>query len=41
MNTTAAANANTITKAGGNFRWVICALLFFVITINYVDRQVI
>ena len=40
MNATAA-NANAIPKAGGNFRWVICALLFFVITINYVDRQVI
>jgi MFS transporter, ACS family, aldohexuronate transporter len=28
-------------KAGGNLRWVICALLFFAATINYVDRQVI
>src|SRR6185503_17125689 len=25
----------------GNFRWVICALLFFAATINYLDRQVI
>src|SRR5689334_19109936 len=25
----------------GNFRWVICALLFFATTINYVDRQVL
>ena len=25
----------------GNFRWAICALLFFAATINYVDRQVI
>ena len=25
----------------GNFRWVICALLFFGTTINYIDRQVI
>lgn len=24
----------------GNFRWVICALLFFATTINYVDRAV-
>ena len=24
-----------------NFRWVICALLFFAITINYVDGQVL
>ena len=25
----------------GRYRWVICALLFFAITINYVDRQVV
>ncbi len=25
----------------GNFRWVICALLFFATTVNYMDRQVI
>ncbi|MBK8148107.1 MAG: MFS transporter [Acidobacteria bacterium] len=25
----------------GNFRWVICALLFFAATVNYIDRQVI
>src|SRR5215212_5276594 len=25
----------------GRYRWVICALLFFAATINYVDRQVI
>jgi ACS family hexuronate transporter-like MFS transporter len=25
----------------GNFRWVICALLFVATTVNYVDRQVI
>ena len=25
----------------GHVRWVICALLFFAATINYVDRQVI
>lgn len=33
--------ANTIRRAGGRFRWVIVALLFFVITINYIDRQVL
>ncbi len=27
--------------AVGRYRWVICALLFFATTINYVDRQVI
>src|SRR4029453_6683709 len=26
-------------KARGQYRWVICALLFFAATINYVDRQ--
>jgi MFS transporter, ACS family, hexuronate transporter len=26
--------------AGGNYRWLICALLFFATTINYMDRQV-
>lgn len=25
----------------GNYRWVVCALIFFATTINYVDRQVI
>ncbi len=28
-------------RAGGNLRWVICALLFFATTINYMDRQVL
>ena len=28
-------------RAGGNYRWMICALLFFATTINYIDRQVI
>src|SRR3954471_21618051 len=28
-------------QGAGNFRWVICALLFLAATINYVDRQVI
>ena len=27
--------------ATSNFRWVICALLFFSTTVNYMDRQVI
>jgi ACS family hexuronate transporter-like MFS transporter len=25
----------------GNFRWIICGVLFLATTINYVDRQVI
>ena len=28
-------------RAEGNYRWGICALLFFAATVNYVDRQVI
>ncbi len=27
--------------SGGNFRWVICALLFIATTVNYIDRNVI
>ena len=29
------------TSVRSNFRWVICGLLFFAATINYIDRQVI
>jgi ACS family hexuronate transporter-like MFS transporter len=27
--------------AGGNFRWSICALLFFSVAVNYIDRNII
>ncbi len=30
-----------IGKSIGNYRWTICALVFFATTINYLDRQVI
>ncbi|WP_427968254.1 MFS transporter [Altererythrobacter sp.] len=33
--------AQSLAKPMGRYRWGICALLFFVITINYIDRQVI
>lgn len=33
--------ASAEARAGGNVRWIICALLFFATTINYIDRQVI
>ena len=33
--------AGTPMRAGGRYRWIICALLFFAATINYIDRQVI
>ncbi len=28
-------------KASGHCRWIICALLFFAATVNYIDRQII
>jgi MFS transporter, ACS family, hexuronate transporter len=39
--TPSAIDAALHAPAGGNFRWVICALLFFATTINYMDRQVL
>jgi ACS family hexuronate transporter-like MFS transporter len=38
---TSAAATGEVLKPGGRYRWAICALLFFVITINYIDRQVL
>jgi ACS family hexuronate transporter-like MFS transporter len=38
--TTASVSATAIARVGYQ-RWVICALLFFAATINYIDRQVI
>jgi MFS transporter, ACS family, hexuronate transporter len=37
----AAAPPSEMQSVIGRYRWVICALLFFATTINYVDRQVI
>ena len=37
---TASAPAQVVARVGHQ-RWVICALLFFAATINYIDRQVI
>lgn len=39
--TIAGATGSASTQKVGNIRWVICALLFFATTINYMDRQVI
>ena len=36
-----AAAGETAAGTTGNLRWVVCALLFFAATINYIDRQVI
>ena len=38
---TATPASAAILQAGGRYRWAICALLFMIITINYVDRQVL
>jgi ACS family hexuronate transporter-like MFS transporter len=34
-------SSKTIQAKMTNYRWVICALLFFTVTINYMDRQVL
>jgi ACS family hexuronate transporter-like MFS transporter len=34
-------NSNQPTSPGGYYRWVICGLLLFSTTVNYMDRQVI
>jgi ACS family hexuronate transporter-like MFS transporter len=31
----------TVPKVIGQYRWFICALLFFATTINYIDRQIL
>jgi ACS family hexuronate transporter-like MFS transporter len=28
-------------ESRGNYRWVVCALLFFATTVNYIDRQIL
>ena len=37
----AAAQVETVGQKIGRYRWVICGLLFFATTVNYVDRQVL
>ena len=37
----AVAALESVNQRIGRYRWVICALLFFATTINYIDRQVI
>src|SRR6186997_1245376 len=36
-----AVSVDTVSQRIGRYRWVICALLFFATTVNYVDRQVL
>jgi ACS family hexuronate transporter-like MFS transporter len=38
---TTAAEVASVRAGKGHLRWVVCALLFFATTINYVDRQII
>jgi len=40
-NSAATSGATVAAPKASNFRWTICALLFFATTINYMDRQVI
>ena len=37
----AKAQSETVGERVGRYRWVICGLLFFATTVNYVDRQVL
>jgi MFS transporter, ACS family, hexuronate transporter len=39
--TAPAATVSTVSQRIGRYRWVICGLLFFATTVNYVDRQVL
>ncbi len=39
MNTTATSSVGRL--FAGNYRWVVCALLFFATTVNYIDRQIL
>jgi len=34
-------NSTITERSPSNYRWVICALLFFATTINYIDRQIL
>jgi ACS family hexuronate transporter-like MFS transporter len=38
---TASMPSESVAGPRGNYRWVICALLFFATTINYIDRQIL
>jgi len=35
------AATSSVSAAVGNYRWVVCALLFFATTVNYIDRQIL
>src|SRR5437762_10303316 len=37
----AGARADSTAEAVGRVRWLVCALLFFATTVNYVDRQIL
>jgi len=41
MSRASAATAPGAAGPVGNYRWVVCALLFFATTVNYIDRQIL
>lgn len=41
MSTTVASDLPATPAPLGGYRWVVCALLFFATTVNYVDRQIL
>ena len=41
MTTTPDHSANQDGTGIGRYRWLICALLFFATTVNYIDRQIL
>src|SRR3954454_23016457 len=41
LNPTASTDAAAVAQPAANFRWIIVALLFFITTINYMDRNIL
>ena len=41
MNETLQYESVAVAGKRSSYRWVICGMLFFALTINYIDRQVI
>jgi MFS transporter, ACS family, hexuronate transporter len=37
----AAIGSGSLQRAMSNYRWLVCALLFFATTVNYIDRQIL
>lgn len=41
MKNNSSSSGAAVDSPGGNFRWVICSLLFFSVAVNYIDRLVL